>query len=66
MKINSFRIITHLAKQGMTQGELAKQAGTTRQALSTLIQRGTCEPRTIGKIANALGVDVEELIEHET
>ena len=65
MRINSFRINAQLARQGMTQSELAKKAGTTRQALSTLIRRGTCEPRTAGRIAAALGVDVEELIDRE-
>lgn len=62
MKVNSFRINTHLARQGLTQAELAKRSGTTRQALSTLIRRGTCEPRTAGKIAAALNIPVEDLI----
>lgn len=62
MRINSFRIHAQLARQNMTQTELAKRAGTTRQAMSTLIRRGSCEPRTAGKIAAALNIDVEELI----
>ncbi len=62
MKINSFLINAQLARQGMTQTELARRSKTTRQAMSNLIRRGTCEPRTAGKIAKALNIDVEELI----
>ncbi|MBP3524326.1 MAG: helix-turn-helix transcriptional regulator [Clostridia bacterium] len=65
MKINTFRINTLLAKQGLTQAELARRAGMTKQATCALIQRGTCEPRTAGKIASALNIDVEELIQKE-
>lgn len=65
MRINSFRINAQLARQGMTQSELAKKAGMTRQATSTLIRRGSCEPRTAGRIARALNVDVEDLIVKE-
>lgn len=65
MKINSFRINSLLAKQGLTQAELARRAGMTKQATCALIRRGTCEPRTAGKIASALNIDVEELIQKE-
>lgn len=65
MKINSFLINAQLARQGMTQSELARRSETTRQAMSNLIRRGTCEPRTAGKIAKALNVEVEELIVRE-
>lgn len=65
MRINSFRINAQLARQGMTQSELAKKTGMTRQATSTLIRRGSCEPRTAGKIAAALNIDVEDLIVKE-
>lgn len=65
MKIDSRRINTQLARQGMTKADLAKKSGLMPQNVSTIIRRGTCEPRTAGKIARALGVDVEELIYRE-
>lgn len=66
MRINTRSINLLLARQSITKSELAKRSGLTKQATCQLIKRGTCEPRTAGKIARALGVDVEELIEHET
>ena len=34
----------------------------SRQNISTIIRRGTCEPRTAGKLAAGLGVSVLEII----
>ena len=44
---------------------LANRCGISRQNVSTLIRRGTCEPRTAGKLASGLGVEVREIIEKE-
>lgn len=65
MKINSHHIYTQLARQGITQLDLAKRSNTTQQAISMILRRGSCEPRTAGKIARALNVDVDELIMKE-
>ena len=46
-----------------TQRMLAKKAGMSRQNVSTVVRRGTCEPRTAGKLASALGVDIADIIE---
>ena len=37
----------------------------SRQTMSTIAQRGTCEPTTLGKIAKALGVDPADLIKED-
>lgn len=65
LKINSHHIYTQLARQGITQLDLAKRSNTTQQAISMILRRGSCEPRTAGKIARALNVDVDELIMKE-
>ena len=65
MKINSFQINAQLARKNMTRIELAKKSGILPQNISTIINRGSCEPRTAGKIARALNVDVEDLIVKE-
>lgn len=65
MKINSKAIVILLAQKGMTRSDMAKRASMSRQTASTLLKRGTCEPRTLGRIADALEVDVEQLMEKE-
>lgn len=61
MKINGQKIQMLQAALGLSQGRLAETSGVSRQALSTLLSRGTCRPETAGKIARALGVDPEEI-----
>lgn len=63
MKIRRDKINILLAEQGMTKAELAAITGVSRQNISTIINRGTCEPRTAGKLADGLGVPVSEIIE---
>ena len=63
MRINATRIETILAKRGMTRAALAYSCGVSRQNVSTIIRRGTCEPRTAGKLAAGLGVDVADIVE---
>ena len=63
MRVNAIKIESLLAVQGLTKTELAKKAGMSRQNVSTVVRRGTCEPRTAGKLASALGVDIADIIE---
>lgn len=65
MRIDRIKIETVLAKRNMTRVQLANQSGVSRQSISTILTRGTCEPRTAGKLAAALEVDVEQLIAKE-
>lgn len=62
MTISTVKIETLLAKHGMTKAALAQKCGISRQNISTIIRRGTCEPKTAGKIAAGLGVQVEEIL----
>lgn len=63
MKISATRIETILAERGMTKAALADDCGVSKQNISTIIRRGTCEPRTAGKLAAGLGVDVADILE---
>ena len=62
MTINAKKIETMLAQRCMTKAALAQSCGISRQNISIVIRRGTCEPRTAGKIAAGLGVQVEEIL----
>lgn len=61
MKINTPFIEIQLAEQGMTKTDLAQKCGISRQNISTIIRRGTCEPKTAGKLASGLGVSVVDI-----
>lgn len=62
MTINTQRIETMIAEQGMTKAAYAEKCGISRQNVSTIMRRGTCEPRTAGKLATGLGVPVSAII----
>lgn len=63
MIINAVRIETILAERGMTKAALSEVCGISRQNISTIVRRGTCEPKTAGKLAMGLGVNVSEILE---
>lgn len=65
MTINTAKIETMLAERGMTKTVYAANCGISRQNISTIIRRGTCEPKTAGKLAAGLGIPVAEIIKME-
>lgn len=65
MKINVSKIKAILAERSMTRAELASACGMCRQNVSTILTRGTCEPKTAGKIAKGLGIPVEEIMKED-
>ena len=62
MKLNVMKILKLLAERGMTKSELATRAGVSRQQISTIVGRGSCTPKTAGKLAAGLGVSVDEIV----
>lgn len=58
MKINRLEIEKILAERQMTKTTLADSCGIARQNLSTILNRGTCEPKTVGILAKGLGVPI--------
>ena len=65
MTINTQRIETMLAERGLTKAAYAARCGISRQNVSTIIRRGTAEPKTVGKLAQGLGVPVAEILKEE-
>lgn len=65
MKLNTARMKCLLASCGMTKTQLADKSGVCRASISIIFQRGTCEPKTAGKLAAGLGVSVEEIVGDE-
>ena len=65
MTINAQWIELMLAEKGWTRAELAARCGISRQNVSTIIRRGTAEPKTVGKLAAGLGVSVADIISKE-
>lgn len=63
MTINAQRIETILAERGLTKAAYAANCGVSRQNVSTVLRRGTCEPKTAGKLAAGLGIPVADIID---
>lgn len=61
MNISREKVEYLLAERALTQAELAARCGVSRQSLSAILRRGTCEPRTAGRLAVGLGVPVRDI-----
>lgn len=59
------RILEICKEKGITQIELAKQLGISRQSLHSILN-GDARISSLQKIATALGVDITELFEHSS
>lgn len=65
MRIHVTTIKLLQVKKGLTQSQLAEKAGFSRQGLNGILQRGTCAPESVVKIARALDIDPELIIREE-
>lgn len=65
MKLDIFQIKLIMAEKGLRIKEYSELCGISRQNISTILTRGTCEPKTAGKLAKGLGVDVREIVKEE-
>lgn len=63
MRLNRTKIQLLMAKACITQGALADRAGISRQTLSAVMNGRSCRPELLGRIARALEVEPEEIIE---
>lgn len=63
MKISRVKIEALLAEYGWTKTVYSEKCGVSRQNISTIVLRGTCEPKTAGKLAAGLGVPVAEILD---
>ena len=63
MKLNPMTIRIEMAKRQFSGAQLAELAGLSRQTVSAILHGKDCAEATAGKLANALGMDVTELME---
>ena len=54
MRIDSMKIEMIMGEKGMTKLLLSEKSGVSRQNITAIIHRGTCEPRTAAKLALGL------------
>lgn len=57
------KMLIIMAERDMYQKDLAAAAGISRGSLSTIVNGKRCQPKTAIKIAEALGVDITEILE---
>lgn len=65
MILSKAKINIAMARLGYTAADLAKAYGVTRARIHTILNSKTVRPKTAGRIAKALGVDVTDIIETE-
>lgn len=65
MKIDRKKIECAMARKKINRAELSKKANVPIGTLCNALSRGNCLPITAGKLAEALNVDVTELLEDQ-
>lgn len=65
MLISKKRIQFLMARQNLTAKALAEKIGMKPQNLSSILGRCNCKPVTAARIAEGLGVDIEEIVNEE-
>lgn len=62
VKVNSRKVIIERARQGLTIGDMAKKSGLARHTIKRIEDGFETRVDTIGKIALALNLPIEELL----
>ena len=62
MRIDRNKMLIAMARAKLNRSDLAEKAGLTVPIVANTLNRGTCKPATAGSIAEALGVDVTEIL----
>ncbi len=62
MQIDKIKLQLLLAEKELSAKDLAEMAEISPQTISKIIKNGRSKPKTIGKIAKALGVEPAELV----
>lgn len=63
MTLSRKKVDIILARRGVTVSTLCKNAGFSRNRFYTVMNSKKISPKTAGRVAGALGVDVTEIIE---
>ena len=65
MRIDKIKLIVAMANKNITQSQLAEKGGISRNTISNIRCGKSCSGNTAIKIAKALNVSIDELIEKE-
>lgn len=65
MKIDSIKAKTALLKSGKTQTEISTETSISRRWVGEAFNKGSVSEKTAHRIAQALGVPVESILETE-
>ena len=65
MKTNNMKMQIALARAKMRSDRLSELTGISRVSIGRMIGGAECKPFNVGLVAEALGVDVTELIDME-
>lgn len=63
MRIDRIKLVTEMARQDMTQFQLVELSGVSRATISGIQNGRSCSSRSAVKIADALKVPIETLLE---
>lgn len=63
MKVSKKKLEIAMARAKLNRNDLAEKAEMPANTICSVCSRGTGKPGTVGKIADALGVDVTEILE---
>ena len=66
MKLDRSKVECIMADFGIGMMQLAELSGITHKTLKKALDTGGSNPVTCGKIANALGVQADEIIKKDT
>lgn len=64
MRIDRVKLITEMARQEITQLKLTELSGVSRATISNIQNGRSCSSRSAVKIADALNVPLETLLEN--
>lgn len=59
------KLVVAQCASGLTGAEISARAGIPQAQYSTVVKRGSCQPKTLAAIAHALEIDVSELIKED-
>lgn len=65
MRLNRLELIKELARQDMTQTQLAELSGVSRATINGIKNGRSCSDKSGIKIAEALNVPIEQLLENK-
>lgn len=62
MKVDKRKLEIAMARAKLNRDMLAEKAGMPIATVCAVHSRGSCKPATVGRLAEALGVDVTEIL----